>query len=227
MPATVVLVHGSWLGAWCWEAVVDGLATEGVTATAVDLEMRTLAGDAEITRRALADARADAQPVVLVGHSYAGMVISDAGHEADELVYVCAVLPAAGASLLESVVSPELSVPADAIVTHADGTSTLNPHRAVDVYFHRCPARVTAAAIARLRPLAGACYGATIADPAWLHVEASYVVCTDDRAVPPSLQREFAAGVRHVFEVDADHSPFYSATGPLVAALAERAHAHG
>jgi pimeloyl-ACP methyl ester carboxylesterase len=225
MPATVVLVHGSWLGGWCWEAVVEGLASEGVTATAVDLQMRTLVGDVEITRRAVADARAVGQPVVLVGHSYAGMVISDVGHDADELVYVTAVVPAAGASLLESLVSPELSIPA--VTYHDDGTLTLNPDRTVDVYFHRCPASVTANAIRRLRPIARACYEAAISDPAWLHVPASYVVCTDDHAVPPSLQREFAAGVRQVFEVDADHSPFYSATGALVAALAERAHAQG
>jgi pimeloyl-ACP methyl ester carboxylesterase len=189
--------------------------------------MQTLARDVETTRRAVADARAGGQRVVLAGHSYGGMVISEAGHDADELVYVCAALPDIGGSLLDTVVSPELSIPADAIRYGDDGTLTLNPDRAVDVYFHRSSAPIAAAAIQRLRPIAMACYEAAIADPSWLHVEASYVVCSDDRAVPPTLQRGFAARVQHMFEVDAEHSPFYSASAPLVAALAERAHAHG
>jgi len=114
----------------------EGLAAEGVTAIAVDLGTQTLARDVEITRRALADARAVSQRVVLAGHSYGGMVISDAGHDADELVYVCAALPEIGGSLLDTVVSPELSVPADTIRSGDDGTLTLDPGRA-----SRTPAR--------------------------------------------------------------------------------------
>src|SRR5579863_4760604 len=190
MSATAVLVHGAWTGGWIWEQVLEGLANEGVRATSVDLELQTLDGDAEIVRRAVTDARALAQPVMLVGHSYGGMVISTAGHNADELVYVCAAQPVAGASMVETLMSEALSAYATGVsVLHADGTVTVDPNRAFDALYHRCPASVAAAAIARLRPFAAACMGTPVADPAWLHVQASYVVCTDDRAIPPALQR--------------------------------------
>jgi pimeloyl-ACP methyl ester carboxylesterase len=227
MPATVVLVHGAWLGGWCWDWVVDGLASRGVTAVAVDLELQTVERDAEIVRHALTETRATNQLVVLVGHSYAGMVISEAGHAADELVYVCAVLPTAGASMLDMLLPAELSTYATTVTeTNDDGTVIVNPDRAVEALFHRCPTSAAAAAIEKLRPLAGSCMSAAVTDPAWLHTGASYIVCTDDRSIPPPVQRDWATRVQHSFELDADHYPFYSATRGLVAALAERAYAH-
>jgi hypothetical protein len=121
---------------------------------------------------------------------------------------------------------PELSLAATEVpVYHDDGTVTVNPDRAVDALYHRCSASIAADAIGRHRPIAGACYAAAVADPAWLQVEASYLVSIDDQAIPPALQRKFAARVRHGFEINADHAPFYSATPQLVEALAERVHA--
>jgi pimeloyl-ACP methyl ester carboxylesterase len=224
MPATVVLVHGAWLGGWCWDWVVEGLTSKGVTATAVDLELQNLERDAEIVRHAIVEAHAANQSVVVAGHSYGGMVISEAGHQAEELVYVCAVLPAAGASMPDMLLPAPLSTFATTVTKmNDDGALIVDPDRAIEALYHRCPTTAAEAAIRRLRPLAGSCMGAAVTDPAWLHVDASYVVCTDDRSIPASLQRNWADRVQHVFELDADHNPFYSATGPLAA---ERAGAH-
>src|SRR5262249_43304942 len=158
-------------------------ARDGVTATAVELELQTLERDAEIVRRAIAAACAANHSVVVAGHSYGGMVISAAGHEADELVYVCAVLPDAGASMLDMLFAADLSEYAKtATEVNVDGAAVVKPERAPDALFHRCSAEDAEAAITRLRPLAGSCMSTAVADPAWLRVEASYVVCTDDRS---------------------------------------------
>jgi pimeloyl-ACP methyl ester carboxylesterase len=223
MTARVVLVHGSWLGAWCWDRVVERLAAEHVTAVAVDLELVTLERDADIVSRVVAEQRATGERVLLVGHSYAGMVISAAGYEADELIYVCAVLPARGESMLDALSASEMSEYAATLTDVRDGMVVVNPERAAEGSYHRCPPDVAKAAIPRLRPLGWECMDTAVADPAWLHVETSYVVCTDDRSIPVALQRDFAARVQHAFELDADHSPFYSAIDPLAEAIAQRA----
>lgn len=226
MAATVVMVHGAFMGAWVWEPVIDGLAAEGVRAIAVDLDLQTLIGDTEIVSRAVAEARGEGKSVVLAGHSYGGMVISNAGHQADELVYVCALLPPPGGSMAEILSSAELSdAAANMLVAHDNGTVSVDPDRAVEAFYHRCPPAMASEAVDQLRQFALACMTTPVADPAWVQVPASYVVCTDDQAIPSTLQREFAAQVGHAFELDADHSPFYSATQQLVAVLSERAHA--
>src|SRR4249920_292329 len=97
MPASVVLVHGAWHGAWCWEPVVDGLCARGIDVVAVDLPghgedrgtLTDLHGDAARVREVLDQLEA---PVVLVGHSYGGAVITEAGVHPNvhQLVYVAA-----------------------------------------------------------------------------------------------------------------------------------------
>ncbi|MHB8467660.1 MAG: alpha/beta fold hydrolase, partial [Acidimicrobiales bacterium] len=98
MTATAVLVHGAWHGAWCWERVAAALANVGVPTLAVDLPghgadpgpLTDLHGDAERVRQVL---DAVDGPVVLVGHSYGGVVITEAGDHrgVSHLVYLCAL----------------------------------------------------------------------------------------------------------------------------------------
>ena len=111
MPATIVLVHGAWHGAWCWDRVVEGLAARGVDVVAVDLPghgasrqpLGDLHGDAAVVGRAL-DALDG--PAVVCGHSYGGAVISEgaAGHpNVRHLVYLAALMPDAGESCSTSI----------------------------------------------------------------------------------------------------------------------------
>ncbi|HEU5268017.1 MAG TPA: alpha/beta fold hydrolase, partial [Jatrophihabitans sp.] len=103
-----VLVHGLWHGAWAWAAVQDRLDDRGVAHAAVDLPMVDLAGDVAVTRDAL---EALGRPAVLVGHSYAGAVITDAGAHplVRELIYLAAFQLDAGESVGRTL--PDLDLP--------------------------------------------------------------------------------------------------------------------
>jgi len=223
MSASVVLVHGAWHGGWCWETVIDGLAAEGVTATAVDLEMRDLDGDSEIVRRAVADARRVGDPVLVTGHSYGGMAISAGAQDADHLVYLAAFLLPSDVSVIDATVSTEATALMAAMVFNDDGTVTINPAVAGEAFYNRCPQAIADAAVRRLRPVNLACFTETVPDPAWSLVSSTYVMCSDDHTVAPALQREMMAHAQHGIVLDADHSPFYSATPRIVSILAERA----
>ena len=90
--APVMLVHGAWHGPWCWYKVIDGLGARGVTVVAPELPLlQGVGADAEVVATALAGID---EPVVLLGHSYGGQVISLAGRDRDQvrhLVYLCAM----------------------------------------------------------------------------------------------------------------------------------------
>src|SRR3954470_8178352 len=141
MSATVVLVHGAWHGAWCFDRVLPLLEKAGVSAVAVDLPghgadpgpVTDLHGDADRVRSALDGIAGDA---VLLGHSYGGAVITEAGvHPAvRHLVYLCALALDAGESCMAAAVreAEELDLRwdegpnlAEGIEAHDDGTSTV------------------------------------------------------------------------------------------------------
>jgi pimeloyl-ACP methyl ester carboxylesterase len=224
--ACVVLVHGGAHGSWCWELLVARLDDQGVRTRTVELPLRTLSEDADVVRAAVHDAK-DSGPVVLAGHSYAGLVISAGGHEADELVYVAAVLPDAGdsgMSITGNMGTPEL---ARAMEFSVDGSSvTLNEHAAA-AFYGRCSEEVARDAMARLRPQGVGTMTEEVADPAWQTVSASYVICLHDCAVNQAYQQASAERLGRSVRLDADHSAFYSATDALAERLAELAEAAG
>lgn len=209
---TAVLVHGGWHGPWCWDPIIPGLRAAGLSTVAVDLPMQSLEEDVAIARDAVSRAKGDG-PVCLVGHSYGGQVVNGAGHDADRLVYVCAMAPDEGQSAIEAVGAdlaaiPGLSFENDKIIFTRDTLPAL---------YNRCDEATREWAFARIRPFGAAC--AAVAHERrvpWATVPATYVICTDDRAVPPRYQRERAALMSKAVELDADHSPFCSATDELV-----------
>jgi pimeloyl-ACP methyl ester carboxylesterase len=222
--AVVVLVHGACHGPWCWEPVVAGLDALGVDSRTVELPLQTLSGDADVVRAAVHDAKASG-PVLLAGHSYGGMVISAGGHQADELVYVAAVVPGAvesGGRDAPVIGTPEMGAAMD---RSADGSTITMNEGAAAVFYGRCGEDVARDAMARLRPQGTASLTEEVTDPAWQTVTASYVVCRHDRAVNPAYQQIVAERLGRSVSLDADHSPFFSATDALVDRLAELARA--
>ncbi|MBV8949386.1 MAG: alpha/beta hydrolase [Actinobacteria bacterium] len=225
-PATVVLVHGAWHGAWCWERVVDGLRARGTDARAVDLpghgEDAGPAGDlhADAARvRQMIDAVAG--PVLLVGHSYGGAVITEAGeHPAvAHLVYLCAIAPDAGETCTTAVTGiaggagivddgrPNL---ASGILPGTDGTMTVEPSVAAACLYNDCDPESTAWAVARLGPQPIVTLQQDPHAVAWRTRPSTYVVCTEDLAIPPELQRVLAQRCTETVEWNAGHSPFLS-----------------
>jgi pimeloyl-ACP methyl ester carboxylesterase len=212
--ATVMLVHGAWHGAWCWDDVRVRLHDAGIATVAVD--------NPSVTRRG-ADLRADVDhvraaldavngPVVLVGHSYGGAVVSEAAAHPNVVhtVFLTAFPLEAG----ESVATNRLTGGEDMDLAEAfvfDGDSiSVDPDRVVHFFFHDCDEAVAAAACDRLLPMSFAAMSGTAETARWREKPSTYVVCTDDHTLPVALQRSGASRVDNVIELHASHSPFLS-----------------
>jgi pimeloyl-ACP methyl ester carboxylesterase len=222
-----VLVHGLWHGAWAWDAVRARLEDAGVSSAAVELPFTGLADDVTATRAAL---DRFGKPAVLVGHSYGGAVVTAAGDHphVTHLLYLAAFQLAEGESVGRTL--PEREIPptglGDALRFSADREQVcVDPALATGLFYADAPAVAAAAAVARLRPVQRAVFGGVPATIGWRQRPSTYVVCADDRAVHPDLQRAMAqrATVRH--EWPGGHSPALTrpaAVADLIAALAKR-----
>ena len=215
MSRTVVLVHGAWHGAWCWEQVVTRLDGAGRRSVAVDLPSMssasaTLADDIACVCAALDAVDGEA---LLVGHSYGGVVVTDAGrHPAvAHVAYITAFALESGESANENTLTGGEGVTtlADAIMV-GDGVTRVDPDLAVPAFFHDCPPAVARDAANRLRPMSLTAMQGKVEGAAWREKPATYVVCTDDRAIPVPLQRSNAARVGNTLEWPTSHSPFLS-----------------
>ena len=234
-------MHGAWHGAWAWDRVIPLLANIGVEVIAIDLPghgadagaLGDLHTDAARVRRELDRLGGE---VVLVGHSYGGAVITEAGdHPAvDHLVYLAAFALAAG----ESCVSAATTETEAAGIDHAGrpnlgqgfvegpgGTITLDPLVAAECLFNGCDGPTVAWAVARLGPQPLVTLQQTPVAVAWLTKPSTYVVCAHDMGVHPDLQRVMARRCGSFQQWPTGHSPFLCRPD-LVAGLLTRL-AHG
>jgi pimeloyl-ACP methyl ester carboxylesterase len=226
--ARFVLVHGAFHGAWCWEPLTAELEAGGHTVQTPDLPG---SGDdatplAQVTLDAYADRicavlSATQEPAILVGHSMGGVAVTQAAARCPErlgaLVYVAAFLPADGQSLLDLTQLPEGAgdqVQANMVVEGEPPVATMPRDAAPAVFYGACEPAVAARATERIGPQALAPFVTPVSAPAGGALDGvarSYVVCTQDRAIPPALQRRMASErASEVAELDADHSPFLS-----------------
>lgn len=234
-PALVVLVHGAWHGAWCWSVLQSELDRRGVASLAIDLPghgaspdpLTGLYGDADHVASVLDGlTRRDSGPIVLVGHSYGGAVVSQVAvgrGDVAHLVYVAAFALTDGESVLGALGSfPERTVDlAAAMVPTDDGeSSVLDPAAAPGALYGECPSEVIDAAIARVSPQTRTSMIEAVSGS--VDVRSTYVVCRRDRAVHPDHQTIMAGRCDEVVELDTDHSPFLSTPSEL-ADVVERA----
>jgi pimeloyl-ACP methyl ester carboxylesterase len=195
--------------------VVPLLDAAAVPLVVVDLpsvshDAATLHDDADYVRGAL-DAIDD--EVVLLGHSYGGAVITAAGVHPNvvHLVYLCGFVLEVGESAQEnSLTGGEGPSDLAGAVQIVDGVVTIDPERAVAAFFHDCTPAVAAAAAERLRPQSLGSLGGYVEAAAWHEKPATYVVCTEDRALPVALQRSNAARIGASVDWPTSHSPFLS-----------------
>jgi pimeloyl-ACP methyl ester carboxylesterase len=234
-PRRVLLVHGAWHGAWCWQRLAGPLRALGYAPEAIDLPghgrstqpLTDLHGDADAVR-----VRLDAigEPTLLVGHSYGGMVITDAGaHDAVAgLAYVAAYMPDAGQTLLELFTAPALPKgerPSElvAAIRFSDDRSQmrLQGDGAAGALYGDCDPATQQWAITRLDAQSTASFTQAPRQVAWTSHLSSYVVCTQDRTIPAWLQRTMAVHADRVINLPASHSPFLSMPERLAGVLAE------
>jgi pimeloyl-ACP methyl ester carboxylesterase len=212
---TVVLVHGGWDNSTSWNAVVAELQERGFDVIAPANPLRDLASDSAYISSVLDTIEG---PIVLVGHSYGGAVITNAavGHEnVEALVYIAAFAPDEGESLLQLVtMNPGSEIGPSTLVTRpyprpdgGEGTDLYLTREGVRTAFAAdVPRRTTDLMFATQRPFTEEAFGSPSGPPAWESIPSWYLVASQDRAIPPATQRFMAerAGARTT-EVAASH----------------------
>ena len=206
----LMLVHGVGHGAWCWRRTKADLVDRGHDVVAVDLPLTGLGDDAAAVQRALDDW---GRSVMLVGHSYAGLVISKAAAErrdVQHLVYVAAMLVDGGDVYLDRM-REFAAAPINAEVDlTADGNLVVRPETAVGCFYNECDRAEAEEAARRLRPTAARCLSEPPGVEPWRSIPSTYVLCLRDRAIHPDFQRWMSARAGEVVTFDTDHSPFMS-----------------
>jgi pimeloyl-ACP methyl ester carboxylesterase len=206
------------VGAWYWELVAVELAVRGATVATVEMALTSFEDDVATVREALSTR----EDVVLVGHSYGGAVISAVGHSARRLVFLTAVMPDAGEDASSAALAFPLPKLGAAIrLIDADTRMTFAPELAGEALYNTSDPELVPSYLARARPGAVACSttALTVA-PAWRKLPSTYIICLQDQALTPDLQRFFAdrAG-SHVLTLDSDHSPMLHMPGAVADAI--------
>ena len=231
--STFILVHGAWHGAWCWYKVIPLLEAHGHTVIAEDLpglgvdrrppSESTL--DAFVAQTVAAIDRAT-EPVVLVGHSMGGAVVTQAAEDRAERLAAAVFLTAFqlpdGASIGDLGQTADLSR-IGAAQEHVDGLLQIRPDALGDLFYHDCSAADLALARRALVPMSAAPFGAAVqtTPDRFPRVRRVYIACTEDRALPLAFQRRLAEAVPGVEEITmaTSHSPFFSQPEALAAHL--------
>lgn len=222
----IVLVHGFWGGAAHWAKVILELKRLGYTDLhAVENPLTSLADDAERTRKMVAQVEG---PVVLVGHSYGGAVISEAGNlpNVAALVYIAAFAPDAGESP-GGITQQHLPVAAPNLAPDSDGYLWLRPDKFHESFCQDLSAdEALVMAVTQKAPLAGT-FGNNVTDPAWKHKPCWYQISGQDRMIAPENQRRMASRMnpRRAITLDASHASLASRAAEVAALIDEAARA--
>jgi len=212
--ATVVLVHGAFADGSSWNGVIERLQAKGVPVTAPPNPLRGIAADSAYTASAFEQIEG---PVVAVGHSYGGAVISNAAAQAGNvvgLVFVAAFAPEDGETLGEAAASSKDAILGSVqVARHYPGPAgeqavefTIDPAGFHGAFAADLAAEQTAVMAATQRPVAALAFSEPNGPPAWKHLPSWAVVATADKAAGTDLVRSMAerAGAT-ITEVDASH----------------------
>jgi pimeloyl-ACP methyl ester carboxylesterase len=209
-PKSIVLVHGGFVDGSGWEGVYHLLKKDGFEAIVVQNPTISLADDVAAAKRAIASAKGD---VVLVGHSYGGVVVTEAGNDpkVKSLVYITAFAPDKGESVASLIANPAPGAPVPPILPPVDGYLFLDREK------------FAASFAADVRPALAAFMGdsqvpwglealqGAVSEPAWRSKPSWYLVATEDKMIPPAAQRAMAgrAGAE-VTEAQGSHAVYVS-----------------
>ncbi len=219
---TIVLVHGGFVDGSGWQGVYEELTRDGYGVSVVQNPTLSLADDVAVTKRAI---DAAGEPVILVGHSYGGVVITEAGThpEVVALVYIAAFAPDEGESVNTLIADPPPGAPVPPILPPEDGFLFLDREKFHASFAGDLSAEQAAFMADSQVPWGVEALGGTISEPAWRSKPSWYLVATEDRMIPPPAQRAMSerAGST-VIEVAGSHS-IYVSQPAAVAELIETA----
>jgi pimeloyl-ACP methyl ester carboxylesterase len=218
----VVLVHGGFVDGSGWEGVYKILTKDGYMVSVVQNPTISLADDVAVTKRIIAGQNG---PVVLVGHSYGGVVITEAGNDPKVagLVYITAFAPDKGESVATLIKDPPPGAPVPPILPPQDGYLLLDKAKFPASFAADVGAEKAAFMADSQVPWGVDALSGTISEPAWKTKPSWYLVATDDKMIPPAAQRFMSkrAGST-VVEVAGSHAIYVSQPN-AVAALIEKA----
>ena len=222
MAKNVVLVHGGFVDGSGWQRVYHLLRQDGYKVTIVQNPTLSLAGDAEVTRRVLEQQDA---PTVLVGHSYGGAVISEAGtHPAvSTLVYISAFAPDKGESVNTLIADPPPGAPVPPILPPQDGFLFLDRDKFAASFAGDLPPDEAQFMADSQVPWGIEAFKGVVTAPAWRDRPSYYLVAQDDHMIPPPAQRSMAQRAHAtIVETPGSHAVYVSHP-KAVADLIERA----
>jgi pimeloyl-ACP methyl ester carboxylesterase len=231
--ATMVLIHGSWHGGWCWEELVPLLEAKGHHVLApnspgMGSDHTLFAEDifGQWVDAATVIVEAQSEPVVLVGHSRGATIVSAVAERVPDKL--AQVIYLTGYALADGEALTDVRAASDdvyaAVVPNDDGSAVgVDPALAPDLFYNRCSPEVAARAVARLclEPLQPGSVKMTLSDKRFGRVPRAYIEASEDRALPLAFQRE--AQKRWPFDrvatLPSDHSPFFSMPDQLAEVL--------
>jgi pimeloyl-ACP methyl ester carboxylesterase len=216
---SIVLVHGGFVDGSGWESVYHALKEDGYSVSVVQNPTRSLADDVAFTKRAI-----DAQsgPVILVGHSYGGVVITEAGNhpKVAGLVYVAAFAPDTGESVSSLIKDPPSGAPVPPILPPQDGYLSLDKAKFAAAFAADVGAKKAAFMADSQVPWGVEALSGAIREPAWKSKPSWYLVATDDKMIPVPAQRFMSkrAGST-VVEAAGSHAIYVSQPKEVVALI--------
>jgi len=223
MAKNIVLVHGGFVDGAGWEGVYKILKRDGYNVSIVQNPTISLDDDVAVTKRILA---AQDGPAILVGHSYGGAVITEAGNDPKVagLVYITAFAPDKGESVATLIKDPPPGAPVPPILPPQDGYLFLDKAKFPASFGADVDTEKAAFMADSQVPWGVAALSAKISEPAWRAKPSWYLIATDDKMIPPDAQRSMSkrAGST-VVEVKGSHAIYVSQPGAVAKLIEEAA----
>ena len=221
--ASIALIHGGFVDGSGWEQVYALLKKNGHTVYVVQNPTTSLPEDVAATKRALGG---ETGQVILVGHSYGGVVITEAGNDPKVagLVYITAFAPDRGESVASLIKDPAPGAPVPPIMPPQDGYLLLDRGKFAASFAADLPANKADFMAASQLPWGVTALQGAVTEPAWRHKPSWYLVATEDKMIPPEAQRAMAkrAGAT-VAEAKGSHSIYVSKPDAVVALIEKAA----
>jgi pimeloyl-ACP methyl ester carboxylesterase len=219
-----IVVHGAWADGSSWREVILGLEREGLRVTAAPIPLTSLGDDVAAVKRAIARAN---DPVILVGHAYAGAVIAAVNEErVKALVYIAGLAPDEGETVAHVFYRDEKHPQSPRLAPDVDGFIWMPDEGFGNAFSQNATSEQIALSAAVQRPIAVKCIQEAVPTPSWRSKPSWYLIAEEDRMINPRTQHFMAQRMRATTtSLPVDHTPLLSAPENVVEIIMEAKHA--